>query len=80
MIKETVNKVDINELADDVFGYFGDDSEKLRRSEQHEFYRYGKEEATITIAKNMLAKGMDVSTISEVTSLSIDEINALKNN
>jgi predicted transposase/invertase (TIGR01784 family) len=80
MIKETVNKVDINELADDVFGYFGDDSEKLRRSEQHEFYRYGKEEATITIAKNMLAKDMDVNFISEVTNLSIDEINALKNN
>jgi predicted transposase/invertase (TIGR01784 family) len=74
--------VDINELADDVFGYFGDDSEKLRRSEQHEFYRYGKEdgqtEATLVIAKNMLDMNIDIETISKATNLSIDEINKIK--
>ena len=45
---------------------------------KEEFYEDGKEEATLSIAKNMLAKGTDVNFISEVTNLSIDEINKIK--
>jgi len=86
MVKDNVEEFDVHELAKIVFAE--DDSEKLWESEKEEFYEDGKEagleqghaEATITIAKNMLAKGTDVNFISEVTGLSIDEINALKNN
>ena len=38
----------------------------------------GYEQRTIEIAKNMLNKGMDISTISECTGLSKEEIEELK--
>ena len=38
----------------------------------------GKNERNIEIAKNMLAKNMEIELISEITSLTEDEINSLK--
>ena len=38
----------------------------------------GEKNKQIEIAKNMLLKGIDLNTISEVTNLSIEEINNLK--
>ena len=76
MVKDNVEEFDVHELAKIVFAE--DDSEKLWESEKEEFYEDGKEEATITIAKNMLADNIDVETISKYTNLSIDEINRIK--
>ena len=38
----------------------------------------GKSERNIEIARNMLSKAMEVELISEITGLSIEEINSLK--
>jgi predicted transposase/invertase (TIGR01784 family) len=39
----------------------------------------GKEEERLNLVKNMLLKGLDVATISELTNISIDRINEIKN-
>lgn len=44
-----------------------------------EYLREGKEQRNIEIAKNMLGKEIDIALISEVTGLSVSEIESLKN-
>ena len=46
---------------------------------QQEGWQKGRAESMEVVALNMLKKGADITFVSEVTGLSIDEINELKN-
>ena len=54
------------------------DMEDMRLTGKDEGIAEGKKKQQLEIAKKMINKGMDLSTISELTGLSIEEIKELK--
>ena len=75
-------KNDITSLnKDDDFYQFMTDEEDQRRmlnSLVDDSFDKGVKKANVDIAKKMIEKDIDFKTISEITGLSIDEINKLK--
>ena len=55
-----------------------EDNRKIENSIKKELREEGQEEEKIEIAKNMLSRKMDTKLISEITGLTEDEINSLK--
>ena len=85
---DTLKEVSEDEEARDIyylrqqteFGYISEKNvavEKAHKSGKEEGKMEGASEKAIEIAKKMLAKGMDMSDISELSGLTIDEINKL---
>ena len=59
--------------------YAREEGEKIGEKRGREIGRAeGKAEEKTAIARNMLTKGYDLKTVSELTGLSIDEVLALK--
>lgn len=63
--------------------YYGELNDRImRNSERREFFDNGKEEGekskSLEIAKNMLEKGLELSLISEMTGLTLDEVSGLQ--
>ncbi len=56
------------------------DEKTMLRSSREEGIEIGKKENKIEIAKNMLKKGMNISVIAEITELSVEEIEKMKEN
>ena len=89
MRKLTNNKEDLKiirkleELAMDEKFLFDYDHEKVRKKTENsireESFRKGSESEKIEIAKNMIAKNINIETISECTGLTIDEVKNLNN-
>ena len=61
----------------DFVGYY--DLEEAHKQDLSDSYETGKSDKSIEIAKVMLSKNMDIKDISEITGLSIEELNSLKN-
>jgi len=72
-IKEEVKKLSKDEKYFNFLTVEEDDKLYINSVKQEE-YDKGVEQKTIEIAKNMLNKGTDISFISEITGLSIEDI------
>ena len=59
------------------FMTYEEDQELIQNTEKAMAYEEGVEKRNIEIAKNMLAKKMDISTVSELTGLDIDTLEKL---
>ena len=72
------------ELHEWVHKYVNDEEtqEKLNKWDmliaKNQFTELGKQERNIEIAKNMLMKNMDINIISEITGLSVEEIEKIR--
>ena len=75
-VKSLVEYSEVQNVSDTAFG----DGEKIGIEKGEKIgIEKGKVEEKHTIAKNMLAKGFDLATISELTGLTAVEIENLKN-
>ena len=67
-------------ISDDIVGLYDKElhEELLRKTELYNAEQKGVRDNKIETAKNMLKKNMSIEDISEITGLSIEEINKLK--
>ena len=73
--------MDLAKVIDDFYEDTKDDETFTRDYWlKHIYNAKGEKEAKVQIAQNMLQKNMDISLISEITGLTIDDINNLKEN
>ena len=68
----------VHKMTDDFDKRFYYDEEEVKRLEYQAGMEKGIEQRTIEIAKSMLKKNYDVSEISNITNLSIEDIQRLK--
>ena len=57
-----------------------EDNRKIEKSLKREYTGKGIKESSISIAKKMLKKGMDLSLIAEITGIQTEELENLKTN
>ena len=79
-MKDIYNKVE--EYSDDIIGLYDVESHKREnyKAKIEEGFEQGKKESIELLVKNMISKNLSIELISEISGLTIDEIERISNN